>query len=297
MSESIGNFKVLGVDLAAQPGTTACCEIHVCAGSTTARPILYDKKLLATDDNLLNAFADSCVKRIGIDSPFGWPVGFVGALSEYRLSNRWPQDDSGVYAGPKSKTQYRDLKYRATDLVVWHDVVRVNPLMVSVDKIGSVAIRNARLLARAESERTLEVDRSGRQGHFVEVYPAAAFAQWGIDTTGYKSTKKEGNATRRKVLRCLRDKMNNVVALGDELDPESKRPVTDHVVDAFVSAIIALMADLDGPLGRDDDDRLTEPIPPGLEATAKMEGWIVLPKRGSLERLKKRLKTRLGNLS
>ncbi len=41
-------------------------------------------------------------------------------------------------------------------------------------------MRAAYLLSRALEP--LQVDRSGMTGHFVEVYPAAAFVQWGIKT-------------------------------------------------------------------------------------------------------------------
>ena len=269
-----------------------------------AKPVLYGPKAegrYADDCALLKEFKTSDVARIGIDSPFGWPVAFVNALSNHR--NRpglydWPRNDPEVYAGPeeKSEEEYRDLKYRATELVVWKRVKKVvqkkrtplKPISVAVNSLGSVAIRNASLLSRAGA-KGLSVDRSGSAGHFVEVYPAAAFAQWKIDTTGYKKSEKEGGrCIRVKVLKQLRKASACLKELTDETI--SMLSQSDHLVDAFVSSIVALMAELDRRPGpKCEKEPLTHPIPAGMEALAKIEGWIVLPTQKSLGQLAERL--------
>ena len=314
MSESTTNhapkpFRVLGVDLAAQPSTTALCEITISDG-------MFDvtETIEVCDDSLLmERFGRPSVARIGIDSPFGWPIGFVNALSGHRRRNHWPDDDPDVYGGPKgsSTEEYRDLKFRATDLVVW-EKAKKKPISVAVNSLGSVAMRNASLLSSAGAAG-LSVDRSGRTGRFVEVYPAAALLQWGIDPKGKSSGGKEWC---KRVVRQLLQKMADECRkdlLADESCRElleSQDPATiclancdlklklqnpkklccsDHVVDAFVSAIVALMAELDRRIAPKREDRLTRPIPAGMEGLAKTEGWIALPRKDSLTRLASQL--------
>ena len=281
--ESSENFSVLGVDLAAQPDNTALCEITISNRVPEVTRLEED-----CDDTLLMAAFRRCnIERIGIDSPFGWPIAFVNALSKHGSRAGfydWPRNDPEVYAGPQGKSteEYRDLKYRATDLVVWKRVKK--PISVAVNSLGSVAIRNASLLSRADAEG-LSVDRSGRTGRFVEVYPGAAFAQWDIDTTGYKKKKEDGGEQARvEVLKQVKARAR-VLEFNDEIRQNLSE--SDHVVDAFASAIVALMAEIDHRIApeREDPKRLTYPIPPGMEELAKREGWIALPTKKSLERL------------
>ncbi len=299
--EASENFSVLGVDLAAQPGKTALCEIAISNGVPEITRTEED-----CDDTLLMADFRRCdIKRIGIDSPFGWPIAFVNALSNHQSRAGlydWPRNDPEVYAGPKGKStdEYRDLKFRATDLVVWEKARK--PLSVAVNSLGSVAIRNASLLSRAGAKGR-SVDRSGRTGHFVEVYPAAALCQWGIDPKGKSSDgKKWCKRVMRELLlemtgdcrkEVLESQESATISLA-EGDLKLKNPknlcCSDHVVDAFVSAVVALMAQLDRQFPpKREENRLTHPIPPGMEALAKMEGWIALPKEESLKQLMPRL--------
>jgi len=222
--------------------------------------------------------------RIGIDAPFGWPVAFIDAIQHYRDTESWACNDPCVYPGEENTTiQYRNLKYRRTDLDVWAKIDR-RPLGVATELIGSVAMRAARLLARAKCEYGLEVDRSGQKRHFLEVYPAAAFKRWGIETSrknekGDTKSYKKDPEVRRQVLRDLSHHLNNWLHDPDE---HSK---TDHQVDALASALVTLMAELDHRLNASERYELIETIPPAMERVAKKEGWIALPTKSSLHDL------------
>ena len=275
-------FKVIGVDLGAQRTNTAYCVLAVgeSQGTVTIESPKEDQE--AADDKLLEAFSGAA--RVGIDAPFGWPVKFNDAISGYRDSKAWPSHVSTVYPGDKrSKIEYRDLKYRRTDLYVWEKIDK-RPLGVATELIGSVAIRAARLLARANVKHPLEVDRSGQQGRFVEVYPAAAFKQWGIQTNrdnGKRATTsyKKDPEVRKQMLRDLSPFLDNWLQDPDEYWR------TDHRLDALVSALVTLMAELDCRLAPNGEDPLLEPIPPDMKKVAKKEGWIALPRRSSLRDL------------
>lgn len=273
MPPSAKTFSVIGVDLAAQPENTAYCKIVV---SPEGGMHMCEAKTKVGDKDLLCVFKHA--DRIAIDAPFGWPINFAAAVCMHGLSNRWPHHDPKVYPGERSKNKYRDLKYRSTDLHVWKRVCQ--PLSVVTDWISYLAIRNAGLLARAESEDWLKVDRSGASGRFLEVYPAAAFARWNIDTTREIPEAKKPQSYRKDSQVCkqvAQDVLDRFPALG------GAKHITEanhNAVDALASALVALMAELDGGSGR-----FIEPIPAGMEAVAKREGWIALPKQDSLDDL------------
>ena len=236
----------LGVDLAAQPENTAYCLIE------WVKPKAYICELRrgADDAMLLEMFGRS--NKVGIDAPFGWPTAFATAVYAHQRRNVWPA------VGTAS------LRYRVTDHVVRERIKRW-PLSVSSDLIGVTAMRAARLLSENG-----QIDRSGH-GRFVEVYPAAALHVWGFPSTGYK--KKPGEEKRRVLTRRL------IAATKPWLDwpAEAQRACekSDDTLDAVVAALIARAA---------ATDRI-EPIPHEHVAAAKREGWIALPRNGSLARL------------
>lgn len=279
-------FKVVGVDLGAQPKDTAYCVIAVDESQGTFIIESPKSGQEATDDKLLEAFSGKA--RIGIDAPFGWPVEFVATMLVYRDGGRWPGDDPEAYPGKDSTMEYRTLKCRATDLHVWASTKK-KPLSVVADLMSAVAMRAAALISRAQHESGLQVDRSGRTGRFVEVYPAAALKQWDIQTSrdiengATKSYKKYPEA-RKHVLCDIRRYLENGLQDSDEYWR------TDDQLDALVSALVTLMAELDRRLAPAQKTRLIKPIPPGFEAVAKMEGWIALPRTSSLRDLSARAK-------
>ena len=293
MHESGGTeFRVIGVDLGAQPKDTAYCEIGVRDGTAEVTSRESD----VPDERLLDVFPGAA--RIGIDAPFGWPIDFAAAVCMHSLSNRWPDDDPNVYPGQdkKSEDRYRNLKYRSTDLHVWKHIHK--PQSAVTRSLSSLGIRNAGLLARAQTVRKLKVDRSGTTGTFVEVYPAAGLGRWKINRTDYKKNRKRQRkpdesdrefkqwheawlkSSGYEARATIFDKIKKTLPRLAGLDTEFRNTLlgSDHYIDAFVSALVALMVEIDPKR----DQGLIEPIPPGMEAVAKREGWIALPMTCSL---------------
>ena len=236
----------LGVDLAAQPENTAYCLIEW--AKPKARIIALHCG--ANDAVLLEVFGRS--DKIGIDAPFGWPTAFADAVYAHQRRNVWPA------VRPAS------LRYRTTDHIVRERIKRW-PLSVSSDLIGVTAMRAARLLSES-----VRIDRSGR-GRFVEVYPAAALYIWGFPSTGYK--KKPGEEKRRVVTRRLISATKPW--LDWPVDARQECDKSDDALDAVVAALIARAAATDQ----------IEPIPQKHMAIAKREGWVALPRDGSLASL------------
>lgn len=236
----------LGVDLAAQPENTAYCLIEW----VKPQARIIELCCGADDTTLLEVFGRA--DKIGIDAPFGWPTAFATAVYTHQRRNVWPAVSAAA------------LRYRMTDHIVRERIKRW-PLSVSSDLIGVTAMRAARLLSEAGP-----IDRSGG-GRFVEVYPAAALSIWGFPSTGYK--KKRGEEKRRVVARRL------IAAtkpwLGWPVDAQQACEKSDDALDAVVAALIARAAATDQ----------VEPVPQKHLATAKREGWIALPRNGSLASL------------
>ena len=240
------SHTTLGVDLAAQPENTAYCLIEWV--KPNAR--IIELRCGADDTILLERFGRS--DKIGIDAPFGWPTAFADAVYAHQRRNVWPAVSTA------------SLRYRTTDHIVRERIKRW-PLSVSSDLLGVTAMRAARLLSE-----TGRIDRSGH-GRFVEVYPAAALHIWGFPSTGYK--KKSGEEKRRGITRRLIS--TTKPWLDWPVDAQQACEKSDDALDAVVAALIARAAATDQ----------TEPIPQKHMATAKQEGWIALPRSGSLASL------------
>ena len=241
-------MRTLGIDLAAQPKTTAACLLEWRPGEVELTRL--ERGL--TDDELLGLISES--DKAGIDAPFGWPDRFVEAVAAHREHRGWPG------RGADQDSFRFHLAFRLTDRKLIEGGVR-RPLSVSTDLIGVVAMRAATLLdvlaARGEP-----VDRAG-SGRVVEVYPAPALSAWGIKATGYKS--RAGAGRLPALLDALTDELG-----GLQLDPEQRGlATTDHnCFDAIVASLVARAAALG----------LTFPPDPGEEAdVAVREGWIHLP--------------------
>lgn len=196
---------------------------------------------------------DALVERLrggdpaGIDAPFGWPARFVAAVAGW--------NEAGVWPGPWDRGTQRELRLRETDRWIAAEIGKW-PLSVSADSIAMCAMRTATVLHALGP-----VDRV--RGPRFEAYPAAALLRWGIPSVGYK----RDSAVRGRVL----------AALGIDPDGEHERLVaSDHALDALLCALIARAA----ALGE------THPPPPELDAAViAREGWIHLPRAGSLARL------------
>jgi predicted nuclease with RNAse H fold len=243
------SMRTLGIDLAAAPARTAGCAITWLDGS--ARGEVYSPPL--DDDELLRLMRRA--DRVGIDSPLGWPVGFVQAVAAHRDGGAWPG------RGATDPVAYRRrLVYRRTDEIIAATGTR--PLSVSTDRIGVVALRCA-LLIDAFEPPTTAPDRSGA-GAVAEVYPAAAMRRWGLAAAGYKAERARAAPALAALVDALRSGAP-WLELSAEAWEHCRR--SDHVFDAVVAALVTRAVALGLTAGPGAEDR----------AIAAVEGWIHVP--------------------
>ena len=175
---------------------------------------------------------------------------------------RWKRPT--VKAGGTLLTSIGQLRIDAVDRVELSDITDADaraagfagrdPLSVSTDKLGIVALRGVRILERL---RGAGADRSGGAGVY-EVYPAGALALWGLPSRGYKGT--DGAAARQEI----------VAGLAPHLDPgghEDRLADNDDDLDAVICALLTGLARFGHTIGP----------PPEHAAVAAREGWIHLP--------------------
>jgi len=122
------------------------------------------------------------------------------------------------------------------------------------------------------------VDRIGT-GRWVEVYPAAALRRWGLSPVGYK--KKKGRARRQELVRQLQHEAG-WLRLPDEVAAQCE--ADDNAFDARVAALVTRTAACG----------LCEGIPEESLALAEREGWIALPRPGSLQQLRPKSKAQVA---
>ncbi|MGY2894335.1 DUF429 domain-containing protein [Deinococcus sp. UYEF24] len=246
-------FISLGIDLASQPEKTAICLLEWSERGVIIQRLAHK----FNDDALLQlaAMADS----VGIDAPFGWPQAFKEAIVG-AAAFQWPH-------APGWENGLRDsLRFRRTDLHLKGLSERMQPLSVSSELLGVTAMRCAGLL------QALGVtDRSGQSGRVFEVYPSASLRRWGLETQGYKGKEDD---VRERLLTALLDK-----APWLEMTETQRQELTtsDHLMDALAASLTAGMA------MRYKD--LIDPVPERDLDHARIEGWIMLPRPGSLEQL------------
>ena len=246
-------FISLGIDLASQPDKTAICLLEWSERGVQVQQLAHK----FGDDALLQlaATADS----VGIDAPFGWPEAFREAIVG-AAAFQWPH-------APGWADGLRDsLRFRRTDLYLKGLAEKLQPLSVSSELLGVTAMRCAGLL------QALGVtDRSGQSGHVFEVYPSASLRRWSLDTRGYKGKE---NSVREQLLTALLGKAPWLELTAAQ---QLELATSDHLLDALAASLTAGMAAR--------HRKLIEPIPERDLSHARIEGWIVLPQLGSLERL------------
>ena len=142
-----------------------------------------------------------------------------------------------------------DLRYRRTDIFVWQQTGRP-PLSVSADYLAIPAFRLAKLLAHWNA------DRLGK-GKYVEVYPRAARNRWNLET------KRVSEVVERAP--WLRLMPEHVTSCDDDAD----------CFDALIAALVTRAHVLGD----------CEPVPGEDLEGARREGWIALPREGTLEGL------------
>jgi hypothetical protein len=196
------------------------------------------------------------VTKLGVDVPLGWPSPFVEALRMHSHDASWPRD----YEHTKNLSDYR---LRRTDDWV-HDTLKLpQPLSVATDRIAIPAMRAAALFSRVTPR--LPLDGSGR---VTEVYPAAALARWGFTSRRYKG--KANAVPRASLVGDIARATSGWLEFSAEQREQCQ--ANDNVLDAFVAALVSRAAVLG----------LTEPIPLGMRDAALREGWISIPRDGSL---------------
>ena len=251
----------LGVDLASQPKNTAICLIRWDGKFAHVEELRRDKSTGGDDEDLHRLFAQA--DKIGIDAPFGWPHSFTRALWDYSdpaKKSDWPGDADS-------------LRYRRTDKFVLQEI-GVRPLSVSSDLIAWTARRAARLLSTVSKKEGETVDRTGKFGRFVEVYPKAALSAWGLlPRDSYKGAK--GKTERIKLMGRLRKSIPGLDELSDEHRQDCEN--SDDALDALVAALVARASAL--------DPEQCELIPDDDRCCAREEGWIAIPKKESLDQL------------
>lgn len=244
----------LGVDLASADRDTAACLID-----WTNSPAEVTRIESPLGDELLLELI-GVAHKTGIDVPLGWPDPFVAFIAAHHHGKPLPPFVRSVD------------RLRRTDHFV-HAKIGRWPLSVAADRIAMPALRSAHMLARF-AERYGPVDRTGA-GRIVEVYPAAALAVWGRDgemvSYGYK--RAAGKDARKSLVGVLVHATHPWL----RTSPADQRRCdeSDHVLDALIAALVARVSALG----------LCEPIPGEMRDLAAREGWIALPRGGTLAQL------------
>lgn len=250
----VGHARTLGVDLAAQAKQTAVCVVSWEEGRATVGTLAVG----ADDVAIVDLIESEKPAKVAIDAPFGWPAPFVSAVTEHAAGAAWAERAT------------QKLRLRTTDL---HVIIETGqqPLSVSSDRIAMTAFRCAGLLSGL-AKSSHRVERAG-SGLVVEVYPAAALRQWGIDPRGYKGTKPEQQGRRAQLVVELVERSRTFLSLTEETS--ALLAASDHLLDALVCALIARAAHIGSTLA----------IPDVARALAEVEGWIALPERNALSKL------------
>jgi predicted nuclease with RNAse H fold len=251
--------RTLGIDLSSDTRATGACVIEWARGHgeiEELRPAPGTREGL-DDEALLELIGRA--DMVGIDAPFGWPIGFVSAVSGWRDGEVWPQ------------TVDEELQLRVTDRFVadhlgaWAEEREIRkprrPLSVSTNLIGVTAMRCARLLDQLPRSK---VRRSGVGGKVAEVYPAAALFRWGFPAEGYKG--KDGRETRLELVERLGRALRQVCPLEGARRKACEED--DDALDALVAAFIARAV---------ATRRTIRPRTREQRSLAAIEGWIHLP--------------------
>lgn len=226
----------LGIDLSSMPKKTAACSIDWTLNSAQVKP----PEVGCGDHKLYELIREAAA--VGVDAPFGWPEGFVRAVTNW-TNETW---------SPELRNR---LQFRETDRHVNQQVKKWWPLSVSSDRIALPAMRAMALLKHHGV-----TDKSG-DGQFFEVYPAATLHCWGFDSRGYKTPKDESClALRAKIVRQLKRKLPSLRI------PKGYVESAD-ALDALIASLTARAAWL-GKTVRPRSDQVE---------VAKREGWIHLP--------------------
>jgi len=241
-----------GVDFASQVANTAACCLTWQANG--ARLESFNE---TCDDAYLLELSSRVVK-FGIDVPLGWPSPFVAAVAMHAESGSWPTE----YDHATNANEYR---LRQTDMHVAKSGLPL-PLSVAADRIAIPTMRAAALFSRITPKVALD-----GSGLVCEVYPAAALARWHFTSRGYKGASKRD--AREVLVGEFAENTSNWLDIAEEF--WARCVTNDNLFDALVAALVS----------RAVVRELTEPIPSDLRSAALKEGWIAIPREGSLSQL------------
>ena len=230
-------LRVVGVDLASQPKKSSLCVI-----TWDEQPRVVELARPADDDLIVAQAATA--DATGLDCPLGWPSKFIETVRRHHDG----RSVADVDATP------RDLRLRTTDQWIRANHVPRDPLSVSTDRLGIVALRGIKILERIAGPGA---DRSGALAIY-ETYPGGSLAKWGLRSTGYKDAA--GTDARREIVDALAVHVD-LAGTADQL------VANDDDLDAVITAVVAGLA-LMG---------LTTSAPPEHRDVARVEGWIHVP--------------------
>ncbi|MEU0393140.1 DUF429 domain-containing protein [Streptomyces sp. NPDC006208] len=242
-------MRTVGIDLSASPDNTAASVVTW--GS--AHAVVEPPRARCRDAEIVGLLAGlGADDRAAVDTPFGWPVGFVQAVAAHAAHQPWPGRglDSTVH-------RLSSLRFRRTDQLVW-DALKPGqpPLSAPFDRIGAMVARWAHI----EDElavRGRAVDRAGT-GDICEVYPRATRQNWRLGR-----------------VRSVAELVHAAPWLRCDGEVRAAYESSEHAFDALVCALTA----------RAVAQGLTRP-PVGADLEmARIEGWIHVPVVGSLPRL------------
>jgi hypothetical protein len=240
--------KTAGLDLSSQEKKSAICVIEWSRGQAR-----IEELTLGFSDARFRELADS-VDKLGIDVPLGWPMDFASAVSRHSEEGTWPT----TYR----HSEMESFRYRRTDIYV-RRTTGLNPLSVSTDRLGIPAMRAAALLSSLG--RRIKLDGSGV---IAEVYPAAALTRWGFQSRQYKG--KPHQASRRLLVASFAGAIHDFLPLsGNHL---AQCEASDDVFDALIAALVTRAASIGA----------IDSIPADERSASLREGWIALPREGSL---------------
>jgi predicted RNase H-like nuclease len=256
--------RFVGIDLATEAKRTGVVVVALTGKRATAS--LPGDGFVADDRGLVEVVDRTTV--VGLDSPLGWPDDFVSAVTAHRLSARWPTFEH------RSTDKIREsLRHRTTDLFVRSLDLGSTPLSVSSDLIGVVAMRAA-WLQTAWAQKWGQLEPRDGSGRLIETYPAAALRAWGLLARRGVRYKGGGIGEQRETQRGERARIMRDIE--EQTSPWLRVPVelrdaavaSDHVLDAFICALVALATRA----------KLTHLAPQESRDAALREGWIHVPR-------------------
>ena len=240
-------LRVLGIDWATKPANRAAVELAGRRIVNVVHPF--------TDEDAIAALNREDVDVIAVDTPLGWPAGFS------QFVEGWSATEGG--APPPEGSAF---SMRLTDLVVRQEVGKV-PLSVSSDRIALCARSWVEVFVRAGAAGRVDAGQTPTPARpVIEVYPAAALAQFDVAPDGYKKAKVARRALLSKVLRRFAlDDGGHLPALVGSKDDDA------HVADALLAGLSGLA--WGGALKGWGVRRPKA----GERAAAAREGWIFFP--------------------